>query len=131
MKTLSRLCFTALLSVVVLAGCGGGNSNPTVTAPVINKIATGAFHTIALKTDGTLWAWGYNFDGQLGDTTTVDKHTPTRIGTGTTWSAINAGRDHTIALKTDGTLWAWGWNGYGQLGDGTLVDKSTPTQIVF
>src|SRR5690554_4952976 len=90
---------------------------------------TGYSNTIALKADGTLWVWGRNDIGQLGDGTTTDKHTPVQIGTDTDWQSISVGYFHTIALKADGTLWAWGWNSHGQLGDGTTTDKHTPVQI--
>jgi alpha-tubulin suppressor-like RCC1 family protein/PKD repeat protein len=93
------------------------------------SIAAGEEHTIALKSDGTLWAWGRNAYGQLGDGTTTDRYSPTQIGTDTDWVSIAAGSRHTIALKSDGTLWAWGANGVGQLGDGTTTDRYSPTQI--
>ncbi len=86
-------------------------------------------HVAVLKTDGTLWAFGYNNQGQLGDGTVVNKSSPVQVGTLTTWSAVAAGGTHTTALKTDGTLWTWGQNNYGQLGDGTIVDKSSPIQV--
>ncbi len=93
-------------------------------------IAAGGDHTVALKSDGTLWAWGYNFFGQLGDGTTTNKTTPVQVaGGGNTWVAVTAGGNHTVALKSDGTLWAWGYNLYGQLGDGTTINKSTPVQV--
>ncbi len=92
-------------------------------------IAAGAGHTVALKSDGSLWVWGENYDGQLGDGTTVSKSTPARIGTSTDWKDITAGTFHTVALKTDGSLWSWGHNGAGELGDGTTVEKSTPVRI--
>ena len=92
-------------------------------------ISAGGYYTVALKSDGTLWAWGDNRYGQLGNGTTVDRTTPTQESTGATnWSAIATGGYHTVALKSDGTLWAWGYNGYGSLGDGTIVSKSAPTQ---
>lgn len=84
-------------------------------------------HSLALKTDGTLWAWGSNSNGQLGDGSLVDKNIPVQIGVG--YAAIDAGRYHSLAVKTDGTLWSWGLNSSGQLGDGTLVDKSTPVLV--
>ncbi|MBI5206224.1 MAG: Ig-like domain-containing protein, partial [Candidatus Firestonebacteria bacterium] len=105
----------------------------TETASSVKAIAAGggdlvsSGHTIALKTDGTLWAWGGNKYGQLGDGTNTDKDTPEQIETG--FTAIAAGDSYTAALKTDGTLWAWGKNDYGQLGDGTYTDKNTPKQI--
>jgi hypothetical protein len=82
-----------------------------------------------LKTDGTLWTWGYNGNGQLGDGTTTDSTIPLQIGSG--YASVAAGFFHTVALKTDGTLWVWGYNGYGQLGDGTTIDKTSPVQIGF
>jgi alpha-tubulin suppressor-like RCC1 family protein len=99
------------------------------TGATWSAISAGSLHTVALKSDGTLWTWGENTYGQLGDGTTVNKNIPTQIGTGTTWSAISAGNIHTIALKSDGTLWAWGRNTQGQLGDGTTLAKNTPIQI--
>lgn len=89
----------------------------------------GGDHAFALKTDGTLWGWGDNFSGQLGDNTNNSKNIPTQIGNSTDWAIISVGSDHTIALKTNGTLWAWGKNSFGQLGDGTLINKKNPTQI--
>jgi alpha-tubulin suppressor-like RCC1 family protein len=91
------------------------------------QVAGGYFHTAAIKTDGTLWTWGYNSSGQLGDNTTVNKSRPvTTAGGGTNWKQVAGGSYHTAAIKTDGTLWTWGYNGYGQLGDGTNVNKSSP-----
>ncbi|RXM49744.1 MULTISPECIES: T9SS type A sorting domain-containing protein [unclassified Chryseobacterium] len=92
-------------------------------------VAVGVFHSIALKTDGTLWAWGFNATGQLGDGTTIWKKIPIQIGTDTNWKSISVGANHTLALKTDGTIWAWGYNSSGKLGDGTSIDKLVPTQI--
>ena len=89
--------------------------------------ATGWDHTLTLKTDGTLWAWGDNTYGQLGDGTTTNRAVPVLIGSG--YSAVAAGDGHTVALKSDGSLWAWGWNVYGQLGDGTNTQHNTPVQI--
>lgn len=95
------------------------------------KIArsTGASSSVGIKSDGSLWAWGSNSSGQLGDGTTVTKISPVQIGTGTNWNFVASGFSHTIGIKSDGTIWAWGLNGNGQLGDGTIVNKSVPTQI--
>ena len=97
--------------------------------------AVGSHHTVALKSDGTVWAWGYNSDGQLGDGTTTERHTPVQVhGEGDVGFlsdivAIRGGDYHTVALKSDGTVWAWGRNQYGQLGNGTTVSSSTPVQL--
>ena len=87
-----------------------------------------AHSTTALKSDGTLWAWGWNAYGQLGTGDTADRHSPTEIGTGNYWVSVAAGL-HTMALKADGTLWAWGYNGYGQLGTGDTADRHSPIQV--
>ncbi len=86
-------------------------------------------HSLAIKDDGTLWAWGGNRFGQLGDSTTTERHVPVQIGTAANWKEISAGVLHSLAIKTDGTLWAWGYNSDGQLGDGTSKTKLSPVQI--
>lgn len=84
----------------------------------------------AVKTDGTLWLWGYNNDGQLGDGTTDNKSSPVQtMAGGTNWSKVSCGGYYVTALKTDGTLWTWGYNGYGNLGDGTTNNSSSPVQV--
>ncbi len=86
-------------------------------------------YTIAIKSDGTLWSWGSNVSGRLGDGTNEDKNIPVQIGTDLNWQTIATGNAHTIVIKSNGTLWAWGVNNSGQLGDGTTESKNTPTQI--
>lgn len=102
--------------------------NPT-SVGCWETLSAGISHSIGIKTDGTLWAWGDNSRGQLGDGTIVSTNVPTQIGTANNWLKVFAGSYNTYALKTDGTLWAWGLNEYGQLGDGTKIDRLTPTQI--
>lgn len=92
-------------------------------------VSTGQYHSLALKTDGSLWAWGSNSYGALGDGTTTRRPVPIQIGSATDWDTIVAGSFASYAIKTDGTLWSWGYNDYGQLGDGTTIHKSVPTQI--
>ena len=94
-----------------------------------HAIAAGEYYTLALKTDGSLLAWGGNFGGQLGDGTTVDKLSPVRIGIASNWAEVAAGGRHTVARKTDGSLWAWGLNHNGPLGDGTTGHQFSPVRI--
>ncbi len=81
-----------------------------------------------MQSNGTLWSWGGNLNGQLGNGTTVNSTTPARVGT-TTWEAVAAGSDFTIAVQSNGTLWAWGDNTTGQLGIGTTTSSTIPVQV--
>ena len=121
-----------------------GNSTNTGTSSPIQTISAGtnwkqvacggdilSGHTAAIKTDGTLWVWGHNTYGQLGDTTITHKSSPVQTVTGgTNWKIVSSGGTNTTAIKTDGTLWVWGYNNAGQLGDNTIVSKSSPVQTV-
>jgi len=115
----------------------GDNTTTNRTTPVTTfaggtnwkQVSGGSGITSAIKTDGTLWNWGRNDFGQLGDNTTTNRLTPvTTFAGGTNWKQVSAGggRFHTAAIKTDGTLWGWGFNGSGQLGDNTTTHRSTP-----
>ncbi|HEV7396353.1 MAG TPA: hypothetical protein VGN86_07560, partial [Pyrinomonadaceae bacterium] len=84
--------------------------------------------TLALKSNGTVWAWGANFYGEVGDGTTITRALPVKVSNLTNVTAISAGGS-SMALKSDGTVWAWGRNSSGQLGDGTTTDRKLPTQI--
>jgi len=96
-------------------------------APV--PLTAGYRHSLALKADGRLGAWGDNSQGQLGDGTAIDKSAPVHVGVDSDWKAISGGDSHNLALKADGSLWAWGLNYYGQLGDGTTSSSSDPVRI--
>ncbi len=85
----------------------------------------------AIKTDGTLWVWGYNSDGQLGTNNITDYSSPVQtIAGGTNWKSVSCGGSHTGAIKTDGTLWVWGYNYSGQLGTNNITDYSSPVQTI-
>ena len=84
----------------------------------------------AIKTDGTLWAWGYNSYGELGFNNGTQYSSPKQVGTDTTWSTIARGLEFSLSTKTDGTLWAWGRNYWGQLGQNESTNYySSPRQI--
>ena len=107
------------------------NNTPTQIGNATNwvYVSAGSRHTVAIRRDGTLWAWGHNSFGQLGDGTTADRNTPVQVGEFTNWVSVSAGTNHTMAIREGGTLWAWGQNGSGELGDGTGINRSSPGQI--
>ena len=120
----------------------GTNNTSSYSSPVQtvaggtnwSRVAVGLGHTIAVKTDGTLWTWGGNNYGQLGLNDTTNRSSPVQIyGGGTNWSNnpnnIAAGLRSMGAIKTDGTLWIWGANDSGGLGIGSITNKSSPTQV--
>jgi alpha-tubulin suppressor-like RCC1 family protein len=95
-------------------------------------VSAGAYHTIGLLDDGTLWAWGSNLSGQLGidDTSGDDMLSPVQVGSDAHWVGVSSGREFSVAIKDDGTLWAWGDNAYGQLGKPTPADNLDPLIFV-
>ena len=93
-------------------------------------IAAGYAHSVALKNDGTVWTWGFNSVGQLGNQTDTDKNVPVIVPGLANIIAIAAGDYHTVALKNDGTVWTWGDNPFGQLGDGTKLMKNSPVRVL-
>lgn len=95
----------------------------------ITAIAAGNAHTLALKKNGTVWAWGNNDKGQLGDGSTSGSKTPVQVKGLKGMIAIVAGAEHSLALKGDGSIWAWGNNSAGQLGDKSIIKRSAPVQV--
>ena len=116
---------------VQVLGPGGSGSLTGIVA-----IAGGSTDSLALKNDGTVWAWGYNEYGELGNGTFTTSGTPVQVvgpgGSGylTGVVAIAGGSVHSLAVKGDGTVWAWGHNEYGELGNGTLTTSDTPVQVL-
>ncbi len=99
--------------------------------PIKASIAAGYGHTLALKTDGTVLAWGRDGSGQLGnDSTLASKSTYVAVADASNIVAVAAGANHSLALKSDGTVLAWGLDNSGQLGDGPIdLGKATPVAV--
>jgi alpha-tubulin suppressor-like RCC1 family protein len=95
--------------------------------PEVAAVAAGSTHSIVLKPDGTVWTWGGNASGQLGDGTNEPRVLPAQVFDGV--KAIAAGGQHSLAVTRDGHVWAWGENSDGQLGDGTDESRTTPVLV--
>jgi RHS repeat-associated protein len=115
----------------------GDGTNTERTVPVqVSGLATGVIavaagfgHSVALKSDGTLHAWGDNSSGQLGDGTMTERTTPVEVDFLAEVIAVSAGYSFTVALKNDGSAWSFGRNDVGQLGNGTTTDQISPVQV--
>lgn len=103
-----------------------------LSGKTIAKTSSGIYHTIALGTDGRVYAWGSNQFGQLGDGTAADSSVPIAVGgllAGKSVTDIAAGSNHCLALASDGRVYAWGGNGLGQLGIGSYASQSLPVEV--
>jgi alpha-tubulin suppressor-like RCC1 family protein len=112
-------------SPVQVLGSGGAGYLANVTA-----ISGGRLHACALLSDHTVYCWGDNANGELGDGTTANRSTPVRAGTITTATSMSAGEYHSCATLSDGTAQCWGAAAFGQVGDGTTSDTSTPVTVI-
>lgn len=119
----------------------GNNINSNTPVPVtgladaggnyfhMTQVAGGLYHSLALKSDGTVWAWGDNRYGALGDGTNSSSTTPVQVSGMRNIVQVSGGALHSLALRADGTVWAWGNNDYGQLGDGTTSNGYYPVRV--
>jgi hypothetical protein len=117
----------------------GDNTNAAKSSPVSViggftnwcQVSAGFNHSLGLRTNGTLWAWGQNSGGRLGDGTTTIRSSPVSVVGGfTDWCQVSAGFEHSLAVRSNGTAWAWGANGAGLIGDNTTVSKSSPVSVI-
>ncbi|HEY5893493.1 MAG TPA: Ig-like domain-containing protein, partial [Chthoniobacterales bacterium] len=95
----------------------------------VTFVSAGSGHSLALKSDGSVWAWGANGSGQLGNSTPVRSVVPVQVNGWADVIAVVAGDYHSMVLKADGSVWAWGSNGSGQLGSNTTTGSVTPVQV--
>lgn len=111
----------------------GDRDSDTVYLTVIKStwsfVTGGWSHSIGLKTDHSLWTWGWNMEGQLGNGLTVSSNKPVHIGEERDWKVLSAGGAHSLGLKADGTLWVWGSNASGQLGIGPRKQALAPVRV--
>ncbi|HET8809933.1 MAG TPA: T9SS type A sorting domain-containing protein [Flavobacteriaceae bacterium] len=112
----------------------GTNWNLPVKVSNLNNvidISAGLEHSLAVKSDGTVWSWGRNNHGQLGNGSNTDQNIPIQISGLNGVISVSGGWFHSFALKNDGTAWAWGQNGWGQLGNGTYTDTNHPVKLAL
>src|SRR5262249_5683353 len=103
----------------------------TALGASVADVATGeGAHSCARKTDGTLWCWGYNANGQLGNGSTTQSTTPIQVASlDASVAQVARGKRHACERKLDGTLWCWRYNNYGQLGNGSTAQSAAPVQV--
>ncbi|WP_257463222.1 RCC1 domain-containing protein [Archangium lipolyticum] len=102
---------------------------PECASQVAPALTVGIYYTLVVRQDGTVWTWGDNRFGQLGDGTLTNRNSPGRVPGLSGVTVLSAGQYHTVALRQDGTVWTWGRNQTGELGDGTTTYRSSPVQV--
>src|SRR5450759_166470 len=129
---MTRRCLATALSVlIILATLVAGPPPPAAATLASVQIATGGSHTCALAPSGQAYCWGLNSNGQLGDNTGTERHTPVPVQQGAvTFTSIAAGKLHTCGLSSAGQAYCWGVNWHGELGDNTGIDQYTPVGVL-
>jgi alpha-tubulin suppressor-like RCC1 family protein len=94
-----------------------------------SQVSSGETQCVAIKTNGTLWSWGGNSSGELGQGNTINLSSPVQVGALTDWSQAAGGQNSCAVIKTNGTLWTWGTGSDGRLGLNNEVSQSSPTQV--
>jgi len=94
-------------------------------------VSAGFRHSLGLRTNGTVWTWGCNGCGRLGDNSNIDRSSPVSVCGGfTDWCQVSAGNQHNLGVRTNGTAWGWGRNTLSTLGDNSTIDRSSPVSVV-
>lgn len=122
MKDIIKVCVAVFVCLIL-------NNNISAKSLAFLDLSGGYEHTAVVKYDGTVWTWGTNNNGEIGDGTTEERHIPIMVEGIKNVKNIETGWSCTVALKNDGTVWAWGKNSEGQLGDGTNIDRLEPVRV--
>jgi alpha-tubulin suppressor-like RCC1 family protein len=117
-------------AAVVLVGVLVGVGSPAQAASgPWAKVSGGGLHTYGVNAAKSLYCWGNNSAGQIGDGSTTNRSAPVRIGTAGAWASVSGGDSHTCAVSTGKSLYCWGYNAQGQVGDGTTTQRNSPNKI--
>jgi alpha-tubulin suppressor-like RCC1 family protein len=93
--------------------------------------SAGGVHSLGVRANGSLWSWGSNSNGRLGDDTITTQSSPVSVVGGfSDWISASAGNAHSLGVRANGTVWAWGSNANGRLGDDTITSRSSPVSVV-
>src|SRR5664280_2295208 len=132
---MTRRCLaTALSALIMLATLVAGPVQPASATLAPVQVVTGTYHTCALAPSGQAYCWGSNGNGQLGDNSNTERHTPVAVQQGgvtftVTFTSITTGNIHTCGLTSAGAAYCWGYNNEGELGDNTTTDEHTPVAV--
>ncbi len=127
----SLLSVLAIAFTSVLVVIGGVHVQPANAAEMngFAQVSTGTYFTCAVKGDGSVWCWGRNNVGQLGNGTTTNASRPVQVTGLTNATLVTSGDTASCAMKSDGTVWCWGGGSWGQLGNGATTNANTPVQV--